>query len=202
MFLENFIICKCNKYTDKPQRLTLDNWNEMIDSPRVKELIAAYRNGDGNAKKDLPAVMWHASFNGKRRAIENAIPSGLYMLDIDHLEVDIRALVNEKVMPHIDDCGIMVIHITPSGKGLRIVARMLKSNGFATIAEHQKWLADKLGFDNYDAVTKDLARMSYAVTRNDVIYFDEKLFTTAPEFVVDNPQLVPDSESRHEKFFI
>lgn len=192
MCTDNFIICKCEKYTDKPQRLTLDNWNEMIDSPRVKDLVTAYRNGDGDAKKDLPAVMWHASFNGKRRAIENAIPSGLYMLDIDHLEVDPRVLVDEKVMPHIEDCGIMVIHVTPSGKGLRIVARMLKSNGFATIAEHQKWLADKLGFDDYDAVTKDLARMSFVVTRDDVIYFDEKLFTTAPEFVVDNPHLITD----------
>lgn len=193
---QNFIICVCKKLADKPQRLTLKKWNEMIDSPRVKNLVTAYRNGNGDAKKDLPAIMWHASFNGKRRAIENAIPSGLYMLDIDHLEVDPRALVEEKVRPHIDDCGIMVIHVTPSGKGLRIVARMLKSNGFATIAEHQKWLADKLGLDDYDAVTKDLARMSFVVTRDDVIYFDEKLFTTSPEFVVDNPRLVTDSNEQ------
>lgn len=192
MCIDNFVICYCKKYTDKPQRLTLDKWNEMIDSPRVKNLVTAYRNGDADAKKDLPAVMWHASFNGKRRAIENAIPSGLYMLDIDHLEVDPRALVSERVMPHIDDCGILVIHVTPSGKGLRIVARMLRSNGFATIAEHQSWLAAKLGLKEYDAVTKDLARMSFVVTRDDVIYFDEKLFTTAPEFVVDNPMLVRD----------
>lgn len=197
MVQNNFIICVCEKLADKPQRLTLKKWNEMIDSPRVKNLVTAYRNGNVDAKKDLPAVMWHASFNGKRRAIENAIPSGLYMLYIDHLEVDPRALVEEKVRPHIDDCGIMVIHVTPSGKGLRIVARMLKSNGFATIAEHQKWLADKLELKDYDAVTKDLARMSFVVTRDDVIYFDEKLFTTSPEFVVDNPRLVTDSNEQN-----
>lgn len=194
MYLEqNFVICKSENFSDIPQQLTLESWNEMIDSPRVKKLVTAFRAGDPDAKKALPAVMWHASFNGKRRAAENAIPSGLYMLDIDHIKVDPRALVNEKVMPHINDCGIMVVHITPSGKGLRIVARMLKANGFATIAEHQRWLANKLGFADYDAVTKDFARMSYAVTRDDVIYFDEKLFTTAPEFVVDNPNLVTDN---------
>lgn len=193
MCTDNFIICYCEKLNDAPKQLTLKKWNEMIDSPRVKSLVTGVRNGKAGVKKELPAVMWHASFNGKRRAIENAIPSGLYMLDIDHIEEDVRALVKEKVMPHIEDCGIMVVHVTPSGKGLRIVARMLRSNGFATIAEHQRWLAERLGFKEYDAVTKDLARMSFVVTRDDVIYFDEKLFTTAPEFVVNNPDFKADA---------
>lgn len=182
------------RISDAPQPLTLRKWNELIDSPRVKHLIAKNRNGDSTAKRKLPAITWQATFKGSRRSNDEAIPTGLYMLDIDHIKEDVRTLVEQKVTPHIAQCGIMVVHITPSGKGssgkgLRIVARMLKANGFATIAEHQKWLATTLGFNEYDACTKDLSRLSFVVTRDDVIYFDEKLFCTAPEFVIENPAL-------------
>lgn len=171
----------------EPQEMSIDIWNEVIDSPQVKYLIEAYRKGNADAKRKLPAVTWQASFKGKKRKNDEAIPSGLYMLDIDHITEDVRQLAETKVLPNIAACGIAVVHVTPSGRGLRIVARMLPQNGFGTIAAHQKWLANALHFDEYDACTKDLSRLSFVVMRNDVIYFDQKIFSEAAAFTLPTP---------------
>ena len=82
----------------EPQPLTQDIWNELIHRPAVKNICAAIASLDPNAenfndrkqalKKRLPIIIPHAcrfEGDGKRKSA-NAVPSGLAMLDIDHVE--------------------------------------------------------------------------------------------------------------------
>ena len=146
-----------------PQPLTLERWTEMTHSEAVNKAVADFQHGDAAAKKRLPAVTWQASFEGKRRSNANAIPSGLYMLDLDHLEGNTAQIFTERIMPHVRDCGILLVHTTPSGHGLRVVARMQRAQSFPTIREFQLWLAAQLGFkaEEVDLCTKDMARLSF-----------------------------------------
>lgn len=174
--------------TGTPQPLTPDDWASLLDSPQVAEICAKVEAGEKELKRKLPAIMWQATYNGKPRKNENAQSSGLYMLDIDHVEdpdelsVNIQARMNM----HPQGYGIVIMHITPSGKGLRIVARMLKEQGFERISQYQKWLADELKLEDYDAVTKDLARMSFAVPRKNLLYYDPAVFVLEAEATVKN----------------
>ena len=43
-------------------------------------------NERGLLKKQLPIVTWQAYFPNGRRKNDEAVPSGLFMLDIDHVE--------------------------------------------------------------------------------------------------------------------
>ena len=72
-------------------------------------------------KKRLPGITWQAHFPKGRRVNSDAEPSGLYILDIDHIENPAQ-VYNEQVAAHLTDCDIMAVHITPSRRGLRIVA--------------------------------------------------------------------------------
>ena len=73
----------------------------------------------GTLKKQLPIITWQAYFpNGSRKNAE-AVPSGLFMLDIDHID-EPNQVYHNKVAGRIDELGIMVVHKTPSTKGLRI----------------------------------------------------------------------------------
>ena len=150
-----------------PQPLTLERWTEMTHSEAVNKAVADFQHGDAAAKKRLPAVTWQASFAGKRRSNANAIPSGLYMLDLDHLEGNTAQIFTERIMPHVRDCGILLVHTTPSGHGLRVVARMQRAQSFPTIREFQLWLAAQLGFkaEEVDLCTKDMARLSFVPPR-------------------------------------
>lgn len=168
-----------------PQPLTQQRWTELTTSELVNRAVYDFQHGDAKAKKRLPAVMWQASFNGKARKNENAIPSGLYMLDLDHLEGN-TAQIASTFMAKVNECGIMLIHTTPSGHGLRVVARMMAAQGFFTIGEYQLWLAAQLGFkpEQVDTATHDLARMSFVPPENYVHFMDGRIFTMEPECTI------------------
>ena len=172
-----------------PQPLTQQRWTELTMSELVNRAVYDFQHGDANAKKRLPAVMWQASFNGKSRKNENAIPSGLYMLDLDHLEGN-TAQIASTFMSKVNECGIMLIHTTPSGHGLRVVARMMAAQGFSTIGEYQLWLAAQLGFkpEQVDTATHDLARMSFVPPENYVHFMDGRIFTMEPECTIKPQQ--------------
>lgn len=168
-----------------PQPLTQQRWTELTTSELVNRAVYDFQHGDAKAKKRLPAVMWQASFNGKARKNENATPSGLYMLDLDHLEGN-TAQIASTFMAKVNECGIMLIHTTPSGHGLRVVARMMAAQGFSTIGEYQLWLAAQLGFapEQVDTATHDLARMSFVPPENYVHFMDGRIFTMEPECTI------------------
>lgn len=131
-------------------------------------------NERGLLKKRLPIITWQAYFPNGRRKNDEAVPSGLFMLDIDHVD-EPNKLYYTKITSRIDELGIMVVHKTPSTKGLRIVAKCRPE--FTTIAENQQWMANELGFEEFDEACNDLARASYIVPEDYFYYRDGKIFT-------------------------
>ena len=69
----------CKSIDAVPQRCTIEDFNHLTNSPHVAELIERFRAGDAQAKRQLPAFCFHASFGGKKRATANATPSGMVM---------------------------------------------------------------------------------------------------------------------------
>lgn len=158
----------------KGEILTRERYLEVSNSTALLQLckeIAAEEDADkrGQLKKQLPIVTWQASFPG-RRVNSEAVPSGLFMLDIDHVD-DPFALYSEKVAGHTKELGIVYVGKTASTHGLRIVAKCLPT--LHTLEENQRWLAGNLKVE-YDACCKDLARASYLVHDSYTYYMDAK----------------------------
>ena len=172
-----------------PMPCTREKWAELIDSPKVMNICKAIAGLDPEAvdyndrkqalKKRLPIIIPHAaSFANGKRISADAVPSGLAMLDVDHVEdprqwfesTDRMLFVNNKVF---------FIAITASGKGLRLIGARLPGE---SIEAAQMRMADALGIKEYDAVTKDLARASYVVPRDYILWMDETVLFTDREF--------------------
>lgn len=165
----------------KGELCTYDKFLEVSLSPRIKQLcdeIAAETDADkrGELKKQLPVITWQAYFKGRRVAKE-AEPSGLFMLDIDHVENPFE-LYSTKVASRIKELGIMFVGMTASRHGLRVVAKCLPT--LQSIEECQRWLASSLKVE-YDGVCKDWARCSFLVHESYTYYLDGKLFSDEPE---------------------
>lgn len=131
------------------------------------------------AKRQLPCVTWQASFEGGVRKNENAKPSGLFMLDVDHIdspEMMFRAIFpsEEQLNKSCSDLGILVVHVTPSGHGLRFVAKCPPTA--TTIEGCQAWLANELCLLQYDTACKDFARASFLVPEHYFLYLDDGIF--------------------------
>lgn len=170
-----------------PMLCTKEKWDEMIDSSVVKnicEQIAAldesasdYAERKQALKKRLPIIIPHAaSFANGRRVSSEATPSGLAMLDVDHVEEPreffsglTSGAPNKEQW--LKENGIYLIAITASGKGLRVIGERRPGE---SIEAAQMRMAQALGIQEYDAVTKDLARASYVVPREYILYEDRE----------------------------
>ena len=179
----------------QPLPLTKEKWDEMIDSPEVKNIcqrIAAlnpeaadYNDRKQALKKRLPVILPHAqSFTNGKRVSADAVPSGLAMLDVDHVENPREWFeqVHPAPIDHFGEWfeanGIYLIAITASGHGIRIIGERMDGE---TIEAAQMRMAEALEIKEYDAVTKDLARASYVVPREYVLWCNEEglLYQTA-----------------------
>ena len=205
-------------------------------------------------KRRLPAFCFHAHFKNGRRLNNEAVPSGLSILDIDHIgrpkagpgpspalpvgegeeqpkepskepskkqpkepqkedsrklpkepskepskkqpkepqKEDSRKLpkepstlmetlkehlftatpiTDEETMAALQRLGIVLVHKTPSGEGLRLVFVIPEGMG---LVEGQQWLAQQIGLKEFDEACKDLARCSFAVPEEYVLFIDEE----------------------------
>ena len=161
---------------------TREAFEAILDSPEVLAHCEAYAHGLGDAeKRALPAFCFQAHFSEGKRRNADAQSSGLYMLDVDHIEGDAFEVGADLIAGALQTClsEVYLVHVTPSGHGLRIVAKATKESP-DTVAECQARLAAKLGV-TIDTAVKDLARASFAVPRKNVIYYNSAIFTDEPE---------------------
>ena len=127
-------------------------------------------------KKMLPVITPHATFKNGRRLNTDAVPSGLSMYDVDHIN-DPRAYYDTKVRGREAELGIVLAHVTPSTEGLRLLFVIPAG---MDLAAAQRWMSTQLGDGNYDASVKDYARSSFVVPEGYVLYLDEeRLFAPA-----------------------
>ena len=165
---------------------TPDLLNQALDSPRVAKICAEiedalekcrrgeitqeeYETLKANLKKKLPILTFHATFKNGRRKNDDALPSGLSIYDLDHIE-NPRAKW-DSIKERSKELGIVLAHISPSLEGLRLVFVMPSG---MSLAEAQAWMSQQLGDDKYDACVKDYARCSFVVPREYVLYLNEE----------------------------
>ena len=151
-------------------------WNENIDKYR--------ETGDAQLKRKLPAFIFQATFDettsksGKTGAWckQSATHlTGLVVMDVDHIENPLT-LYQGWVEKGLDWklLGILLIYITPSGKGLKIVFKADAQKG--NLIDNQHAMAEVLGVE-VDESCKDASRMSFICKETDILYLDKELFT-------------------------
>ena len=125
-------------------------------------------------KSQLPILTPHATFRNGRRLNADAIPSGLSIYDKDHIpnpkgywEVKSEELSvkNPSALERI-----LLVHVTPSLEGLRLVFTI--PDGM-DLAQAQKWMSQQLDDEEYDVCVKDLARPSFIVPEEYILFINE-----------------------------
>ena len=144
-----------------------DAWEQWKRGELTKEEYEEVKNRE---KKRLPIFTFHATFPGGRRLNADAQPTGLSMYDIDHLNAP-REYYAHMVEERKEELGIVLAHVTPSREGLRLV--FIIPAGM-DLAGAQRWMSQQLNDPNYDQSVKDLARSSFAVPEDYILYIDEK----------------------------
>lgn len=99
--------------------------------------------------------------------------NGLVMLDFDNMATDPREYFESVINTFIGKLPILLVHITPKGKGLRVVCKADVKVG--NLADNQKYFAERLGLP-LDEACKDSSRGSFVCKKEDILYLDDELF--------------------------
>ena len=133
-------------------------WNENIDKYRETH--------DAALKRKLPAFIFQAAATRL---------TGLVVMDIDHIENPLTLYQGwvEKALD-FKKLGIVLIYVTPSGQGIKIVFKADVAKG--NLIDNQHAMAKVLGVE-VDESCKDASRMSFICKESDILYIDMELFT-------------------------
>ena len=161
------------KALDSPQvARTCAEIEDALEKFRRGELLQdEYETIKATLKKRLPIITFHATFQNGRRKNNEAIPSGLSIYDLDHIENPRERWV--EIEARKEELGILLAHISPSLEGLRLVFIMPQG---MDLAQAQAWMARQLGDTQYDSCVKDYARCSFVVPREYVLFMSADLF--------------------------
>ena len=155
-------------------------WNENIDRYRETH--------DAALKRKLPAFIFQATFdettskNGKvgrwRKQAATRL-TGLVVMDVDHipseeLRVKSEEFAAAEFKQKAAELGILLVYITPSGEGLKIVFKARTDWG--NLIDNQHEMAKVLGVE-VDESCKDASRMSFICKESDILFIDKELFT-------------------------
>ena len=153
-------------------------WNENIDKYR--------ETGEASLKRKLPAFIFQATFDetqskkgkvGRWRKQSATRLTGLVVMDIDHIE-NPRAVFESWHLAtdgRTKRTGILLVYVTPSGKGLKVVFKADVAKG--NLIDNQHAMASELGNVTIDESGKDSSRMSYICKESDILFIDKELFT-------------------------
>ena len=155
----------------------------LVRGTQWKETIDKFREtGDQKLKRGLPAFIFQATFdeteskNGKvgrwRKQAATRL-TGLVVMDVDHVENPQQKFAEWKTLD-FGALGILLIYITPSGYGLKIVFKADVAKG--NLIDNQHAMAEVLGVE-VDESCKDASRMSFICKESDILYIDKELFT-------------------------
>ena len=156
-------------------------WNEAIDQYR--------QTGEASLKRKLPAFIFQATFDeteskagkvGAWRKQAATRLTGLVVMDIDHIEnprevFESWHLATDDRTKRTRKNDILLVYVTPSGKGLKVVFKADASLG--NLIDNQRAMSSELGNVTIDECCKDSSRMSYICKESDILYLDKELFT-------------------------
>ena len=155
-------------------------WNEAIDQYRETH--------DAALKRKLPAFIFQAMFDetesakgrkGCWRKQAATRLTGLVVMDIDHVDNPREVFEHWGLSQNesrVDPClkNILLVYVTPSGHGLKIVFKADVKKG--NLIDNQHAMAKVLGVE-VDESCKDASRMSFICKESDILFINKELFT-------------------------
>ena len=155
-------------------------WNEAIDQYRETH--------DAALKRKLPAFIFQAMFDetesakgrkGCWRKQAATRLTGLVVMDIDHVDNPREVFEHWGLSQNesrVDPClkNILLVYVTPSGHGLKIVFKADVKKG--NLIDNQHAMAKVLGVE-VDESCKDASRLSFICKESDILFINKELFT-------------------------
>ncbi len=156
-----------------------------------KENVARIRQGDGALKASLVQMNYSCLPNEDGTLKGSKRMSTTVGMDIDHLSAEEMPVVRERILSKKDELGLRMLEESARGGGYHLV---FSRRTEMSQEENLKWASELLGV-KFDAQAKDITRVFFTTTEQEMIFLDDAIFETT-EAVLTNTNCTNDTNKK------
>ena len=164
--------------------LTREEYLKLRNGGFQKENVARIRKGDGALKASLVQMNYSCLPNEDGTLKGSKRMSTTVGMDIDHLSAEEMPVVRERILSKKDELGLRMLEESARGGGYHLV---FSRRAEMSQEENLKWASELLGVE-FDKGAKDITRVFFTTTEQEMIFLDDAIFETT-EAVLTNTNL-------------
>jgi len=164
--------------------LTREEYLSLRNGGFQKENVARIRKGDGALKASLVQMNYSCLPNEDGTLKGSKRMSTTVGMDIDHLSAEEMPVVRERILSKKDELGLRMLEESARGGGYHLV---FSRRAEMSQEENLKWASELLGVE-FDKGAKDITRVFFTTTEQEMIFLDDAIFETT-EAVLTNTNL-------------
>ena len=156
--------------------LTREEYLSLRNGGEQQQLVQRIRAGEETLKHKLLQMNYSCLPNDDGSLKGSTRMSTTVGMDIDHLTADEMPAVRERILAKKDELGLKMMEESARGGGYHLVfARKPELSQ----EENLKWASELISVA-YDSGAKDITRVFFTTSGNELIYLDDSIFSLSP----------------------
>ena len=152
--------------------LTKEEYLTLRNSEQQKAVLKAVREGDEKQKRRLMQMNYSCLPNEDGTLKGCTRMSTTVGMDIDHIEAAEMLPQKERILAKKEELGLLMLEESARGGGYHLV---FKRRPELSQEENLKWASELLDVE-YDDGAKDITRVFFTTTEEELIYLDDEIF--------------------------
>ena len=155
---------------------TREEYLALRNGGEQQDILKAVRQGDESRKNRLVQMNYSCLPNDDGTLKGSKRMSTTVGMDIDHLKAEEMPVVRERILSKKDELGLLMLEESARGAGYHLVFRRRPE---LSQEQNLRWASDLLGVE-YDKGAKDITRVFYTTTENELVFLDDAIFRLTP----------------------
>ena len=152
--------------------LTKEEYLTLRNSEQQKAVLKAVREGDEKQKRRLMQMNYSCLPNEDGTLKGSKTMSTTVGMDIDHIEAEKMQPLKERILAKKDELGLQMLEESARGGGYHLA---FKRREELSQEENLKWASELLDVE-YDDGAKDITRVFFTTTEEELFYLDDDIF--------------------------
>ena len=149
-----------------------EEYLQSRNTEKQQQTLAAVRSGDENRKSQLVQMNYSCLPNEDGTLKGSKRMSTTVGMDIDHIAPEDMPKVKEHILQKKAELGLLMMEESARGGGYHLVFRRRPE---LDQVGNLKWASELLEVA-YDAQAKDITRVFFTTTENELVYLDDEIF--------------------------
>ncbi|SEH72652.1 hypothetical protein SAMN02745192_1201 [Xylanibacter ruminicola] len=152
--------------------LSREEYLALRNGGEQRQLVQRIRNGEEALKHKLQQMNYSCLPNEDDTLKGSTRMSTTVGMDIDHLSADEMPAIRERILSKKDELGLLMLEESARGGGYHLV---FARKSELSQEENLKWASELISVA-YDSGAKDITRVFFTTSGNELIYLDDAIF--------------------------